>query len=622
MTFTVAIVGAGPRGTGVLERLLANAGELLGGAPMRIELVDPYPPGGGRVWRADQPPLMWMNAMAEDVTMFPDETVRCAGPPRPGPSLSEWAAGEGAVAGLTGMSFASRRVQSRYLGWVFERLVAGRPPNVTVRVHPTLAVRLDTGPGGRQRVWLRDAPGCLAADVVVLSMGHLDNAPGEHEQAMAAFAGRHRLPYLPRAYSTDADLSAFGAGQVVAMRGLGLAFTDLMVLLTEGRGGRYRERRGELEYVPCGAEPVLLAGSRRGVPYRAKFTYRLPAPPAPLPRFFDADRVTGSLAGRSIDFQADLWPLIAKEVGWAYYHQLFAAHPGRTALPWAAFADGYAELDWYSPARRDLVAAAVPDPADRLDFEAYDRPLHGVSLPSLARLQEHLRGHLAADLRRRGDPAHSADLAAFHGLRSAYGQMADILATGRIHATSYVEDVRGWWQSFFEYYGSGPPAVRVRQLLALSRAGIVRFAGAGMRVHRDERGGVFRVAGDTAAGIATATGLIEARLPAGDVRTCTDRLLRDLCERGEAGEQLLVAADERPQRHGQLRVDADFRLIERDGRAHPQRFAVGPFTSVTYFGTFARPRSNALSFRQNDRIARSVLAVLRRQPAIVEGVSP
>lgn len=43
---TLVIVGAGPRGTGLLERIAANAPELLpADAPLHIHLVDPYPPG-------------------------------------------------------------------------------------------------------------------------------------------------------------------------------------------------------------------------------------------------------------------------------------------------------------------------------------------------------------------------------------------------------------------------------------------------------------------------------------------------------------------------------------------------------------------------------------------------
>lgn len=43
----ICVVGAGPRGTSVVERLIASAPELLGGRALRIEVIDPYPPGPG-----------------------------------------------------------------------------------------------------------------------------------------------------------------------------------------------------------------------------------------------------------------------------------------------------------------------------------------------------------------------------------------------------------------------------------------------------------------------------------------------------------------------------------------------------------------------------------------------
>ncbi|WP_308799615.1 FAD/NAD(P)-binding protein, partial [Streptomyces sp. UH6] len=69
------------------ERLLANAPLLAPGRPVEIVLVDPHPAGPGRVWRDGQSPLMRMNSFAKDVTLFPGPSVRCEGPPRPGPSL-------------------------------------------------------------------------------------------------------------------------------------------------------------------------------------------------------------------------------------------------------------------------------------------------------------------------------------------------------------------------------------------------------------------------------------------------------------------------------------------------------------------------------------------------------
>ncbi len=41
------------------------------------------------------------------------------------------------------------------------------------------------------------------------------------------------------------------------------------------------------------------------------------------------------------------------------------------------------------------------------------------------------------------------------------------------------------------YYASGPPPERLRQLLALADAGLVRFVGADMRVTADEETGTF-----------------------------------------------------------------------------------------------------------------------------------
>ncbi|WP_405521030.1 FAD/NAD(P)-binding protein [Streptomyces canus] len=91
---SVALVGAGPRGTSVLERLCASAPELLPpGAHLTVHVIDPSPPGPGRVWRPTQSPDLLMNTVASQVTLFTDESVDCAGPIRPGPSLYEWACG-------------------------------------------------------------------------------------------------------------------------------------------------------------------------------------------------------------------------------------------------------------------------------------------------------------------------------------------------------------------------------------------------------------------------------------------------------------------------------------------------------------------------------------------------
>ena len=88
-------------------------------------------------------------------------------------------------------------------------------------------------------------------------------------------------------------------------------------------------------------------------------------------------------------------------------------------------------------------------------------------------------------------------------------------------------------------------------------------------------------------------------------------LLRALRDRGEVIEQVLVdEVDGTRVNTGKLSVGPDLRLVDAAGAAHPRRFALGIHTSRPAAGTFARPRTNALPFRQNDAVARTVLQVL------------
>ncbi|MEV5320074.1 FAD/NAD(P)-binding protein [Streptomyces sp. NPDC052687] len=576
MRASLVIVGAGPRGTGVLERIAANAAELPPGTGLDIHLVDPYRPGPGRIWRTEQSPLLWMNSRAEDVTVFTDSSVRMAGPVREGPTLHEWA-------GLDGDAFVGRRVQGSYLRWAYDRAVAALPPDVTVHHHPCRAVRVSGPREGRQRVWLAGRPRPLLADAVVLTLGHLAAEPDPEQAELGAYARAHGLVHLPPDFTADSDLTPLRPGEPVLVRGFGLAFVDLMVLLTEGRGGRYD---GDT-YVPSGREPVLYVGSRRGVPYHSKIGYRLDGAPPPLPRFLGPAETDALLARPGgFDFRRDVWPLVEKELGHAHYHRLFTAHPERTGLGWAAFERRYAAAD--DPAERAaLVAAAVPDPADRLDLAALDRPLAGVRYDSHEAFQAGLRRYVEADLRRRHDPAYSPDQAVFLALLSVYGQLMRL------------GDIGTWWHGFFSYLASGPPGPRLRQLLALSRAGVLRFAGADLSVRAED--GVFRATSPTVPGFTVETrALVEARLPQPTVARSRDPLLRELHAEGAAATP-----------DGLLRVDpADGRVLDRSGRPHPRRFALGPHTDVRGAGAFTRPHTGGPAFRQNDAAARAVLALL------------
>ena len=86
---TIVIVGAGPRGLSVLERLVTIGSAIdAPGSNLVVEIVDPYEFGAGRIWRSDQSGALLMNTVIGQITIFghdPAEPEEDAGP-----SFWEW----------------------------------------------------------------------------------------------------------------------------------------------------------------------------------------------------------------------------------------------------------------------------------------------------------------------------------------------------------------------------------------------------------------------------------------------------------------------------------------------------------------------------------------------------
>lgn len=53
-TFVIAIIGGGPRGLAVAERLGIELRQLENARPVEVVLIDDYEPGAGRIWRRNQ----------------------------------------------------------------------------------------------------------------------------------------------------------------------------------------------------------------------------------------------------------------------------------------------------------------------------------------------------------------------------------------------------------------------------------------------------------------------------------------------------------------------------------------------------------------------------------------
>src|SRR5919107_2334814 len=157
------LIGAGPRGTSVLERLLANwsaAGAADSGAGLHIDVVDPYPAGPGHVWQPGQSRLYLMNTQSFYPTLIPEDPQLAA--PLAGTTFDRWRECQrqdplptltdderAELAVLRAGDFPSRALYGRYLRTTLEELLAVLPHGTSVDFHETAATAVRPAGDGR-----------------------------------------------------------------------------------------------------------------------------------------------------------------------------------------------------------------------------------------------------------------------------------------------------------------------------------------------------------------------------------------------------------------------------------------------------------------------------------------
>lgn len=640
-TNRVALVGAGPRGTSVLERLLANraaAGD--GGSKLHIHVIDPYPAGSGHVWQPEQSRLYLMNTQSFYPTLIPQEPELA--PPLAGGSFDEWRVtrrrdGQGLsdaekaeLAALESDNFPSRALYGRYLRQTLAELLQRVPDGVDVTFHETSATA--ARPAGKAfDVELADG-GTLTVDSVVLALGHIEARLNPEQRSFQTAAEEHGLLYFPPAPPADVDWSRVPDNEPVLVRGMGLNFFDVMGQLTEGRGGKFVEAvdpgLGALEYRASGREPKIIAASRRGTPYRAK---------AGLSGYYATSITLRYLTEAAVDrfraagiqpgFDHDLWPLLHRDALWAYYATLARSQPAairdsaqfladlEDALQPHAHATGNWETEVGALVEKHVVASR------RLNLRALAAPLAGRIFATRRELDKAITEYLDDDARRselgEADPVKMA-IGALHTGRAI---LKTVVADGGITDESWVAELRGWFESFVEGLASGPPALRSEQLAALARAGVVSFVGPDPKFSVDRNAKVFRAFSPWVRDAPVqARTLVEAMSPANRVGINVSPLLEQLMADGLVRTKIMMSVEGTPVQTTGLDVEPHpYRPVAANGSVTEGLYVLGLQLSATQWGTAiaaeAKPAtgqayaSGQRTLRDADEIARSILGL-------------
>lgn len=375
--FRLGIVGAGPSCSYVLERLAATVEEMPAFAVLHVDVYDKSGQfGAGLVHSTRQPRTSYLNRIVGQVSFGADETIEGAGrllSAAMRPTLHEWCRQKFAETGDSVFDLAPEDWPKRYVHGLalrdcFDRYVAmlREHPRVDLQLHQAEVIDILDHDGQLEIVTADEEETNLCADHVLLVTGHSANDPQRTPRLrrIVEFARRSGATYVPCAYPLEENLldDIATTEHVVACSGMGLTAIDIILYLTEARGGCFEHHDGHLRYIPCGREPKLIVPfSEAGL-----FTFARPfnGKEKDLDRLqhrgmfltyeaVDRLRVTAGRPidmghldeRRQLDFERHLFPVLLLEMAYVYYRTLlgeqFADYLRRSATKaYEAFVEG------------------------------------------------------------------------------------------------------------------------------------------------------------------------------------------------------------------------------------------------------------------------------------------
>lgn len=351
--YVIAIVGAGPTSVYSMERLaaLASAGRMA--KPLSVHVFDKSSGfGDGEVHSARQPQVSFLNRIAGQVSFAADETIEGATPllaPEYRLNLAEWCGKRYAETqderySVGEADWPKRYVHGEALRYHFEAYVRLlREAGVEVILHPLEVVDINTS-GSRIELVCGDGSSVRNVDQVLLVTGHSWNDPAldARRRSKAEHAQRTDVEYIGNAYPLERGLTqnAVPAGSVVACEGMGLTAIDIILYLTEGRGGNFLTEGSEVKYVPSGKEPSRI------IPFSGSglFTFARPDNHKQVDLalhehrgvFLTAQSVDTLRAhrgepgrdGPQLDFERDVFPLVLLEMALVHATTLLGGDAG------------------------------------------------------------------------------------------------------------------------------------------------------------------------------------------------------------------------------------------------------------------------------------------------------
>ncbi|EOD4926290.1 FAD/NAD(P)-binding protein [Campylobacter jejuni] len=245
----VGIIGFGPRGLSILERLVSKKLGQIINDKLEIYIFDPNSLGSG-CHSPKQSSRLLVNTVASQMTIFADETICPNEFFIKGPNFYEFLLSKGYKADKNG--YYSRVLLGKYLEHSFQCILKLCSQDISIHIVKEYAQCIIQ----QEKYFIISGENTkIEVDSAFITTGHNQN--------------QNNFP-MYSAYPLEISTQNISANDAIGIKGLGLSAIDVITMLTSGNGGFFEKLNNELIYNPSGKEPKIFVFSRSNLPLMAR----------------------------------------------------------------------------------------------------------------------------------------------------------------------------------------------------------------------------------------------------------------------------------------------------------------------------------------------------------------
>jgi len=467
MAVRVAIIGSGPRGLSVLERLAVLSRSVR--KNIDVYLIDKVQIGCGKIWKTNQSDSYIMNTPASEISAFSGLYKEGKVRPGHGPSFAEWMKVNDIYHKYG--EYAPRCVYGSYLNFVLNTIENNLDSHVRLVKIKDFVSDITIH---NSNYYIQLSKQSIVVDKVVICSGHSESMPDGIFRKIQQHAEENSLNYYSGGSVLDIPLNKIRSNQTIGVIGLGLSFYDIVTELTKGRNGHYtKNKEGDLEYIKSGEEPIIYAFSRSGLPSPARglnqktYSYHYD------PVIFNNKLIEELQESGDLTFDRDILPYIEAEMLLIYIEKSIILEYGNEEA--FKFVNDCIKNNIRTSSQ--LIDKGKKWLKNIEPIKLYDlaKPFKDIKFQSYPDFENQLLDFLKNDLieARKGNNT-SPIKSALDFLRISRHLIRELVNHGRLDAKSHEEEFIGRFSPASSLLAAGPPLFRIEQLIALIKADVVK----------------------------------------------------------------------------------------------------------------------------------------------------